>query len=66
MIIIILILLINQLMLPDGVGQQPVDVTIRWVGPKLNVDHPIDAVAPVSGMLATILTYTLFILIPLH
>ena len=40
-------------MLPDGVGQQPVDVTIRWVGP--NVDHPIDAVTPVSGMLATIL-----------
>ena len=60
MTIIILILLINQLMLPDGVGQQPVDVTIRWVGPKLN------AVAPVSGMLATILTYTLFILIPVH
>ena len=39
-------------MLPDGVGQQPVDVTIQWVGPK--IDHPIDAVTPVSGMLATI------------
>ena len=51
-------------MLPDGVGQQPVDVTIRWVGP--NVDHPIDSVTPVSGMLATILAYTLFMHAHLH
>ena len=55
---------INQLMLPDGVGQKPVDVTIHWVGP--NVDHPIDAVTPVSGMLATILAYTLFMHAHLH
>jgi hypothetical protein len=40
---------INQFMLPDGVGQQPVDVTVRWEGP--NIDHPIDAVSPVSGTL---------------
>ena len=39
----------NQLTLPDGVGQQSVDVTIHWVGQ--NIDHPIDAVTPVSGML---------------
>ena len=39
----------NQLTLPDVVGQQSVAVSIRWVGQ--NIDHPIDAVTPVSGML---------------
>jgi hypothetical protein len=48
LLMILLLSSINQLMLPDGVGQLPVDVTIRWVGP--NIDHPIDAVTPVSGM----------------
>ena len=39
----------NQLTLPVGVGQQSVDVSIHWVGQ--NIDHPIDAVTPISGML---------------
>ena len=39
-----------QLTLPDRVGQQSVDVTIHWVGLN-NIDHPIDAVTPVTGML---------------
>ena len=44
-----ILLLLHQLTLPDGVGQQSVDVSIRWAGQ--NIDHPIDAVTPVSGML---------------
>ena len=36
-----------QLTLPNGVGQQSVDITIQWVGQDIN--HPIDAATPVSG-----------------
>ena len=54
----------NQLTLPDVLGQQSVAVSIRWVGQ--NIDHPIDAVTPISGMLHWKVLILLVLLIHSH